>query len=208
MLGRVLGGFGAFIAAIIAAAQFVFDGGHPPPTATDQDSTVSSEPYAYALRSDDSGRIRVEVPTAWGSIDGGPWRATTIRGFDDGTPLGARLIAAPSVSAWLASGDLTTPGLFVGVSERLPSVWTPRALAERFDYQGCEYASERPYSEAGLTGWEVRSECKDSETRWLTLAATSTAVPGALVLLQAKLVTPKDDEAYERALATLVVEPA
>ena len=204
MLGRVLGGFGAFIAAIIAAAEFAFDGGSSDPTATTQ--TVSAaEPYTYVERRDDTGTIRVEVPTAWGNVDGGAWTSTGIRGFAEGSLLGAKLAASTNVSAWQASGELTTPGVFVGVSELLSTQWTARSLAHAFNYEGCEYARDDPYSGGGLTGWQVQSDCPGSATRWSTLAATSPAVPGALVLVQAKLVTENDEEAYRRVLGTLSV---
>jgi hypothetical protein len=205
MLGRVLGGFGAFIAAIIAAAQFAFtDGGGAP---TGETATVSQAPgpYSYVERRDDSATIRVEVPTAWGNVDGGPWTSTGIRGFADGTPLGAKLAASPNVTAWRAAGELTTPGVLVGVSDVLPSQWAVRSLAQAFNYEGCQYTRDDPYAGGGLTGWQVRSDCPGSATRWVTLAATSPAVPGALVFVQAKLVTEDDQEAYERVLGTLSV---
>jgi len=205
MLGRVLGGFGAFIAAIIAAAEFAFDSGTGDPP-TDTTSPVSKEAYAYVERRDDSGRISVEVPTAWGNVDGGTWAASSIRGFLDGTPLGAKVVASPNVSAWRSSGELATPGVLVGVSDVLPSQWTARSLAQAFNYEGCQFENDTPYSGGGLTGWQVRSICPGTETRWMTVAATSAAAPGALVLVQAKLVGPNDDEAYQRVLATLVVE--
>ena len=206
MLGRVLGGFGAFIAAIVAAAQFAFDGGGSQPTTTDP--IASTDPYAYSERRDDSGAIRLDVPTAWGNVNGRAWKASNIDGFGNGTLLGARLTASPNVTAWRAAGELTTPGILVGVSRALSTRWKPRSLANAFNYEGCRFASDEPYSRGGLTGWQVRFECPGSQTRWVTVAATSAAAPGAIVLVQAKLVTPNDDEAYERALATLVVEPA
>jgi serine protease Do len=210
MLGRVLGGFGAFIAAIIAAVQFAFGGGGGGATGTvATEPTSANEPYAYAERHDDSGTISVEVPTAWGNIDGRRWRSNSIGSLPDGTPLGVRLIASPNVSAWGAAGELATPGVFVGVSDVIQTQWkTARDVAKAFNYEGCEFASDVPYTRGGLTGWEVRSTCGDSNTRWVTLAASSSAVPGALVFVQAKLVTPKDDEAYQRVLGSLVVRPS
>jgi hypothetical protein len=202
MLGRVLGGFGAFIAAIIAAAEFAFDGGSSPGTTAPE---PRAGPYSYVERRDDSGTIRVEVPTAWGNVDSGAWTANGIRGFTDGSVLGAKLAASTNVAAWRSAGDLTTPGVLVGVSDVLPTQWTPRTLAQAFNYEGCRFASDKPYSGGGLTGWQVLSDCPGSSTRWVTLAATSPAVPRGLVFLQAKLVTEGDEEAYRRVLETLVV---
>ena len=208
MLGRVLGGFGAFIAAIIAAAQFAFDdGGTSSSTGTTATVSQSPGPYSYVERRDDSATIRVEVPTAWGNVDGGPWTSTGIRGFVDGTLLGAKLAASPNVSAWREAGELTTPGILVGVSDVLPAQWAARSLAQAFNYEGCQYTRDDPYASGGLTGWQVRSDCPGSAARWMTLAATSPAVPGALVFVQAKLVTEDDEEAYERVLGTLSVGP-
>jgi hypothetical protein len=204
MLGRVLGGFGAFIAAMVAAAQFAF-GGDDPSVSARTTTTVASGRYAFAERRDDGGTIRAELPTAWGNIDGRPWTANGIPGFANGAVLGAKLLASPNVSSWRAPGELETPGLLVGVSEPLAAQWTARSLAKAFNYAGCRYASDEPFSAEGLEGWEVRSTCPGSEARWVTLAATGQAVPGALLFVQAKLVGPDDDEAYERALATLVL---
>ena len=210
MLGRVLGGFGAFIAAIIAAVQFAVGGGGGGGTGPDSTTPpTSNERYAYAERRDDSGTITVEVPTTWGNLDGHRWRASNIGDLPAGTPLGVRLIASPNVRAWSAAGELTTPGVLVGVSDVLPTQWnTARDVAKAFNYDGCEFVSDKPYTGGGLTGWEVRSDCRGSETRWITLAATSPAVPGSIVFVQAKLVTPNDDEAYQRVLGSLVIRPS
>ena len=206
MLGRVLGGFGAFIAAIVAAAQFAF-GGDEPRVSVATTATMASRPYAYAERRDDSGTIRAELPTAWGNIDGRPWTASGIPGYANGAVLGAKLLASPNVSSWRAAGELETPGVLIGLSQPLATQWTPRSLAKAFNYAGCSYASDEPFSADGLAGWEVRSTCPGSKARWVTLAAAGQAVPGALLFVQAKLVGPDDDEAYERALATLALRP-
>ena len=78
LLGRTLGGFGAFLAAIIAATQFAFGGDDGPGGGSSTSAAPSDEPYSYVERHDASGRISVEVPTAWGNVDGGAWAPRNI----------------------------------------------------------------------------------------------------------------------------------
>ena len=199
VLGRTLGGFGAFIAALIAGAQFMF-GGDPPREKRDG---YSSTPYVFADRRDQSGAIGFEAPTAWGNVNGSAWVATSMGVVADGTPLGPKLQASPNIESWSAPRELQTPGVFVGVSELLADRTTPRALAERFSYAKCNSDRSVPFRRGGLDGWEARSTCPGTETSWVTLVVRSTAEPGALVFVQAKLVGERDEAALDRILATL-----
>jgi serine protease Do len=209
VLGRTLGGFGAFIAALVAATQFVFGGEQAGTSSTPAlESETGTEPYTYGVRTDDSGTISVEVPTAWGNVDGGGWAATGIARVPEGAPIGHRLIAAPNVSAWLRPRELTTPGVFVGVSQPLAAAWKPRELAGAFNYDGCRYASDGPLRAGRLVGWSSRFVCDGSATRWVTSVGTTPDAPAALVVVQMKLVSERDDEAYERVLATLAIDGA
>lgn len=204
LLGRTLGGFGAFLAALIAAAQFAFgddDGGDP--TTTSPASALAA--YTYAERHDDAGTISIEVPTAWGNVIDGTWAPTNVARVQEGAVIGRKLLAAPNVDAWEEPGELETPGVFVGVSESLRGLWTPRELANAYRYDGCEFERDAPYSSAALTGWVVHSTCHGTDTRWVTLAGIREGAPGTFVLVQAKLVAERDEEAYDRVLATLQV---
>jgi hypothetical protein len=199
VLGRTLGGFGAFIAALIAAAQFAFGG-------DDDDGsgrTGSTAPYVFTGRSDVSDTIRYDAPTEWGNVEGSKWTAKNFGGIPNGTPLGRKLQVAPNVSAWLAEGELDTPGVFVGVSAFLAKLSAPRALAETFNYKHCESGVSRSYHRGTLEGWETRSPCPGTGTSWVTLVARSRAEPDALVFVQAKLVDERDEAALDRILATL-----
>lgn len=206
LLGRTLGGFGAFLAAIIAATQFAFGGDDGPGGGSSTSAAPSDEPYSYVERHDASGRISVEVPTAWGNVDGGAWAPRNIARLEGLGTIGQKLVAAPNVLAWQARGELTTPGIFVGLSGAILQRWDPRDLANTFTYPGCSYDHDEPYARTGFSGWVVHWSCEGSDTRWLTLAGTTDA-GDELVLVQAKLVSGRDDDAYRRVLATLTVAP-
>ena len=200
VLGRTLGGFGAFIAALIAAAQFAFGGEDPDDGNGDGGS---STPYVFTARRDQSGAIGFEAPTAWGNVNGSGWVASSMGVVADGTPLGPKLQASPNIESWSAPRELETPGVFVGMSELLAERTTPRELAERFSYAKCNSDRSVPYHRGELDGWEARSSCPGTKTRWVTVVVTSTDNPGALVFVQAKLVGERDTAAFDRILATL-----
>jgi hypothetical protein len=200
VLGRILGGFGAFIAALVAAAQFAFGGDEPDTPTVPGGSTT---PYTYTSRADVTGTVSFEAPTRWGNVNGSTWLAGSFGRVADDTPLGRKLQVAPNIDAWGTRGELQTPGVFVGVSELLAARYSPRELAEVFSYKGCEYASSRPYRTSSLEGWEARSSCPGTETSWVTLAVVSPSEPDALVFVQAKLVGERDEVALARVLETL-----
>jgi hypothetical protein len=202
LLGRTLGGFGAFLAALIAAAQFAFGDDDAGDTTTTP-PTPALPAYTYAERHDDTGTISIEVPTAWGNVVDGSWAPTNIEGIEEGAVIGRKLLAAPNVDSWEEPGELETPGIFVGVSETLRGLWTPRELASTYRYDGCEFERDGPFSSGALTGWVAYSTCPGTGTRWVTLAGTRDGAPRTFVLVQAKLVADRDQEAYDRALATL-----
>jgi hypothetical protein len=205
LLGRTLGGFGAFLAAIVAATQFAF-GGDDASRDPSTSAAPSNEPYSYVERRDASGRIALEVPTAWGNVDGGAWAPTNIGRLDGPGPIGRKLVAAPNLGAWETAGELTTPGVLVGLSGPILERWKPRDLANAFTYANCSSDHDEPYAGAGFSGWVVHWACDGSETRWLTFAGT-TDEGSELVLIQAKLVSGRDEEAYRRVLATLTIAP-
>ena len=148
----------------------------------------------------------MEVPTAWGNVDGGAWAPRNIARLEGLGTIGQKLVAAPNVLAWQAPGELTTPGVFVGLSAAILQRWDPRDLANTFTYSGCSYDYDEPYARTGFSGWVVHWSCEGSDTRWLTLAGTTDA-GDELVLVQAKLVSGRDDDAYRRVLASLTVAP-
>jgi hypothetical protein len=210
LLGRTLGGFGAFLAALIAAAQFAFRGDEQPTTASGPGvSNVSPrDSYAYAETRDANGVIRVELPTAWGNRDGSPWRpGTSIARLEGLSVVGEKLVASTNVTQWQAPGDLSAPGAFVGASRVMLTRWRPADLAHAFTYDGCSFARVEPVTTTTLVGSAVHSSCDGSATRWITLAGTLVKAPDVLVLIQAKIVSQRDQEAFTRLVATLDVVP-
>jgi hypothetical protein len=214
VLGRTLGGFGAFLAGIVAAVQFVQgDEGRPPvaPKLAALSSGVTTPPptptslkpsYEYTEVTDRERRIRVEVPTAWGNVLGNGWHARGLPPFPEEELIGPGLNASPNVAAW--SGDFETPGVFIGVSRRVLQTYTPRQLASEITYARCTFDRREPYTNHAFTGEVVHWRCPGS-TRWIVLAATPTGARDYVLWIQTKLVDERDVEAYNRILSTFEV---
>jgi hypothetical protein len=196
LLGRTLGGFGAFLAALVAGAQFLLG---------DDDGKERRDGPAYSFASvvDPQGRLSAELPTAWADLETG-WRAHDLEPFADGETVGTGLVAATNDRAW--AGDLTTPGAFLGVSEALAASYSTETLASRFSYTDCEIAEREAFRNESLAGHLERWSCEEAAS-WVTVAASPRGSPGSIVLAQVKLVSGRDEEALERLLATLSVSP-
>jgi hypothetical protein len=207
LIGRTLGGFGAFIAAIIAALEFAFGGGGEAnglaPALARPPGTGDEQAYEFAEVTDRSGRIRVEVPTAWGNLEDDGWHANGLPPFADGERIGDGVNAAPNVALWRR--DLETPGTFVGVSRTVLAHYSPRDLARGVTFGDCSFERSEPYTTTAFTGETVTWRCPGA-TRWIVLVATPTASRAYAVLIQTKLVSARDVAAYNRILNTFEVD--
>jgi hypothetical protein len=208
VLGRTLGGFGAFIAAIVAVLQLVTGGDKPTVTGVAQPlSTVPlslkapgpAQEYAFGLVTDRTGKVRVEVPTAWGQVLGLGFIARGLDPAIEGRRLGPGLNAAPNVDAWRR--DQVTPGVFIGVSKSILRYFTPNELARTVTFGDCAFEKAEAYTNEAFTGEIVHWRCPTG-TRWIVVAATPTKSRDYALLIQTKLVSEADVAAYNRILST------
>jgi hypothetical protein len=211
--GGVMAGAGTLIASMVGLIN-VFGGDEgetppPAPTTTVASSTQPSSPppsptgllpYASFTRvEDDTGTVSIEVPAEWTNVRGD--------GFNTNLPpfsgnIGAGVNVSPDVAAWFS--DLTTPGVFAGASIQAAQEWDPEEVAVLVTYGTCVQGAPRPVLVNGMDGVEVVSTCGDSGATWHTIGAWPQD-HAFLVLVQAKVVHPRDQTALDRVLTTLRV---
>lgn len=208
VLGRTLGGFGAFIAAVVALLQFATGGDGAvagvaePLTVTPQSLVRVSDAapaYTYMQVTDRTGKVRVEVPTAWGQVLRVGFVARGLAPIPDGTTMGPGLNAAPNVDAWRR--DLTTPGVFIGVSKSVLRYYSPSDLAHGVTFGDCTFERAEAYANESFAGEIVHWRCPGG-ARWIVVAATPAKSREYALLIQTKLVSEADVDAYNRILAT------
>lgn len=166
----------------------------------------SATVYEYTFVTDDSGLLSVEIPTAWGDIDGSMWG-------DANDPLGVAVRAAPDLQLW--SDTWTTPGMFFGASvslleglsdaERL-SMPDDVLDLDSFDYSAsCTYDSRNEYSDPVYAGkYDLWTDCDGSGSIYLVLAVLPEDL-SYFVLVDVLVVTDSDLDALDHILNSFVV---
>ncbi len=152
---------------------------------------------AYQTIADNSGQLQVEVPGAWGDIQGDGW---TI----DGQSIGLGVMAAPSIDGFLNSWD--TPGMFFGATSDAGILADPGSLLSSYDLSGsCGYDGRFDYSDSVYTGaYDVYSNCGGTGTYYVVLVALPES--GAYVtMVQAQIVSSADEAALDRILNSFIV---
>lgn len=145
---------------------------------------------------DASGRVRLDVPTAWGDRDGEGW-------YEADVEHGPSMAVAPDLDAYYETWD--APGLFAGWSERLLDDFTPEAYATWL-YDGCEPIDAVPRSVAGVRGtlFSYGACDPDDESEHRLFVAGDA---GRLIVVEGQLLAEADIDAFERALRSLRVDP-
>ncbi len=208
-VATALGGLGTFIASLVAVAQ-LFVGGSGTGVADTIPETGTGQAARYEFRqveTDLNGRISVDVPTAWGNVRRDGWHATGLPGLADGELIGPGLNAAPNIDAWRT--DLQTPGVFIGVSREILDHFTPTTLLDGVAFESCDRTAGETYTSDRFTGDVAEWSCAragGTPVRWLIVAATPTEKRDFLVYIQMKLVSPADEEAYNKVLNTFEVK--
>jgi serine protease Do len=152
----------------------------------------------YVTITDDSGLLSVEVPTAWGDVDGGPW-------VSNDEEIGVRVMASPDLDALRSGWD--TPGLFFGASATLATDTSVEELLDSIDYnESCEYDGRKAFPEGFYVGsYDLWHTCGDAESVAAVVGLTPES--GAyLVLLQIYAVSDADLDALDHILATFLVD--
>jgi hypothetical protein len=167
---------------------------------TDDTGEKQLTPVSFRSVSDDTGALRVRVPSSWGNVWGDGWHP---RGFPpyDGR-IGPGLNASPNNARW--RDDLTTPGLFLGASSLLPETYTPTSAVQRISIERCKTGDGGSYRDARFDGAFVRLTCPGSATTWYSLAAWP-ADHSFILSLQVKLVSDADRRALDEILASFEV---
>ncbi len=155
--------------------------------------TDDGVPDDAATATDDTGRIRVDVPSDW-SVDGTALAdvirltaATDLMGFDE---------------SWLVDGIRVT------ALDVEPGTAEPAALLELASAPGdCELVSTEPYSDVLDTG-EIRSYAQCGGTDAYAFVVTVGDLDLATEIVTEGQFTNPDDATFARALDSFVVDPA
>lgn len=138
------------------------------PGSEQQAGTPGGLEIEYMSVSDESGALVMDVPIAWDDINGYPWVE------DDGTYVGAMVVAAPDHDGFMDSTDF--PGVFFTASPLLAQEgYTPSDVLDEFPFWGdCSQQGERQEYDDGLYYgvWEEHKGCgADGKTIIYTIAA-------------------------------------
>jgi serine protease Do len=155
------------------------------------DEGAAPTEYEYESLTDDLGRIRVEVPTAWAEHDTSP--AT----LEDGTEV--PYIAAATSLAGFREG-WTEPGLLFAA---LPAASRVDRVLRQYGFaDDCTDGGITDYSDPVFTGkYQLWLDCAGTSTDVVTLVA----LPGDgsyTAVIQAQIISDADLAALDRAFAT------
>jgi serine protease Do len=154
-----------------------------------EEGTTTYDSYTTIV--DDTGYLKVDVPTAWASLD------TTPIVLDDGTQLG-QITASTDIAAF--NDGWTVPGLFYSA---IPGVDFQEALRTFAPDQDCTDAGITDYQDAAFLGqYQVWTSCGGTDTIYVVLAAVAIDGTEVVSILAAQIVTEADLDALDQAFAT------
>ena len=166
-------------------------------TGSSGDGGTGPSTYTYMTISDDSGLLIVDVPTAWGDVDGSPWLN------DEGEVLGLRLRAAPSIDDFNNFWDI--PGMIFTASTDLASL-TDDEILDLVTWDGCDYDGRFDYTDPNYTGkFDVWINCGEVDATYITLSVSPEGRPFA-ILVEIQVVTQADLEALDTIINTFIVD--
>lgn len=155
---------------------------------------------AFVEVTDDSGRIRVEVPTRWADVDGSSYR-------DNRNNLIFDVVVAEDVDAFYDSWDAS--GVRISASYDLARSTNEIELLEQYfdSYASdCEYEGTEPYEDAFYTGeFDVFSNCGGIGTGAYVLAVVPTH-RSFVIWIEAVIRFDRDLAALDRILASFVFD--
>ena len=167
----------------------------------EEDATVeeTTGTYEYALITDDTGSIQVEVPVTWTDEDGAPFTDEEGRAVTD-------VRAAPDLVAFQETWE--TPGMIFSASSAWAETTTEEALLERFVESfsdDCTYDGRSPYEDPAYTGfYDLFIECGGTGATYVVVAARPPE-GNFLILVQVQANEDRDFEALDRILASFYV---
>jgi len=181
-----------------AAGYFGSQTGDAPATTDGSTGAYGS----YMAVTDDYGAIQIEVPEAWGEVDGSPW-------IDGGDVIGASIYAAPNLQDFVNSWS--QPGVIFNVSDDLARLGGYVQLLDiyRETYlRDCEFDARYDYEDSAFRGkYDVFEKCGGSGgPSQLVLAAVPKVNSTDYLILVAVTVTSDADlDALDRILASFDV---
>jgi hypothetical protein len=155
---------------------------------------VGDENYpTYAMLFDDSGAIRVSIPTAWADIDTGA--------ADPGTA-----VIAASTDVERALEEFDVPGALIQVTPG-PLTDADTALGAAVDPTDCTIAGSGDYDDGLYAGrFQQLVDCGDGDsTIWVVVAAPEDNSFSVLVSIQA--LDRRDESAARQVLDSFLIEP-
>jgi serine protease Do len=164
----------------------------------DSASTGSSDTTypEYTAVTDDSGLMTLEVPTAWGSVDGSAWEL-------DGEVIGLSVTAAPDLDGFF--NTWTTPGVFFGATDQFDL--SVDELLDAFEFSSdCTSGGPRAdYSDAVYTGkYDLWLDCGGSDTLLVVMVAEP-ADRSYSALIMVQVVSDADLDALDHILNSFIV---
>ncbi len=157
---------------------------------------------SYVAVTDDYGAIQIEVPAAWGEVDGSPW-------LDGGDVIGASIWASPNLQDF--ANSWAVPGVIFNVSDDLARLGGYVQLLDiyRETYlQDCDLDARYDYEDSAFRGkYDVFEKCGGSggPSELVLTAVPKDNSNDYLILVAVTVVSDSDLEALDQILATFDV---
>ena len=163
-----------------------------------EDEGTTDDYPEYVERTDDTGTISVEFPTAWSDVSTSNWER-------DGVDVGVVVVAAPDIDAWHDGWDV--PGVFFGASTSLSAEYTPASFLALSDFSSdCRDVGRDVYEDALYTGeYQIWRECGPDGRAALLEVVAEPADHSFLMLVQVQALEDRDFSALDRILDTFQV---
>lgn len=166
------------------------------------DSGSSGAYASYVAVTDDYGAIQIEVPDAWGEVDGSPW-------VDAGDIIGASIYASPNLNDF--SNSWSVPGVIFNVSDDLARLGGYVQLLDVYRVEflkSCKLDNRYDYEDSAFRGkYDVFKNCggPGGPTELVLTAVPNDNSNAYLILVAVTVTTDADLEALDRILATFDV---
>jgi len=157
---------------------------------------------SFVAVTDDYGAIQIEVPAAWGEVDGSPW-------LDGGDVIGASIWASPNLQDF--ANSWAVPGVIFNVSDDLARLGGYVQLLDiyRETYlQDCDLDARYDYEDSAFRGkYDVFEKCGGSggPSELVLTAVPKDNSNDYLILVAVTVVSDSDLEALDQILATFDV---
>jgi len=160
-----------------------------------EDEGTTDDYPEYVERTDDTGTISIEFPTAWSDVSTTTWQ-------HEGEDVGVVVVAAPDIDAWHDGWDV--PGVFFGASRSLPAEYTPTSFLALSDFSSdCKDVARDVYEDALYTGqYQIWRECGPDGKAALLEVVAEPADQSFLLLVQVQALEDRDFSALDRILDT------